>query len=44
MIDDKDVRLVMKVGILIVGASSVLLTAAGMLGLAWRIFTLAGGF
>jgi hypothetical protein len=41
--DKQDVRLLIKATVIVVGASSLLLTMAGVIGLAFRIFGLAAG-
>lgn len=43
MFDKQDARLFIKVTVFVVGASSLLLTMAGVIGLAFRIFGLAAG-
>lgn len=43
MVDQRDVRLLAKIGIIVGGSSAVLLTVATVLGLAWRLFTTMAG-
>lgn len=41
--DRKDARLLAKGGIIVGGLSALLLTAATVIGLAWRLFTVMAG-